>query len=299
MATNPMQRKANNYLLIGIFGTLVVTGAIIAFLFMQLKNLREENQKREAAMKMVQVVTDDLKSGATVDGYITSKKVDSAFVPENALSKDITEKTIAKIELKRGTIITDDMVAESDEQTTADLRKQEYNMIILPSQVENGDYVDIRLTLSSGVDFIVASKKKVSIPDVEGVPSANTVALNMNENEMLVMANAIVEAYIDEGSILYATTYVEPGMQTSSIPTYVPSATVQNIMNANPNITQEAKNVLFARYNQNAATRTNIIDQTLAQYNQERVDNIESGVQEQIARAKQERETYLQSLGGY
>ena len=121
----------------------------------------------------------------------------------------------------------------------------------------------------------------------------------MNETEIMVMSNAIIEAYIDQGSLLYATTYVEPGMQETVIPTYVPSGTVQNAINANPNIEQEAKNALFARYNQNAATRTNVIEGTLAQYAQDRVDNIEAGVQEQITKAKEERQSYLESLGGY
>lgn len=115
----------------------------------------------------------------------------------------------------------------------------------------------------------------------------------------MVMSNAIIEAFIDKGSLLYATTYAEPGMQSSVIPTYVPSGTVQSALNANPNIEQEAKNALFARYNQNASTRTNVIDGTLAQYAQDRVDNIEEGVQEQITKAKEERQTYLETLGGY
>ena len=250
-------------------------------------------------MKTVQVASEDIKSGGQILEKITTKKVDGQFAPANSLTKEITEKTIAKINLNKGTIITDDMVQESEEETTNDLRKQEYNMIIMPSQISNGDYVDIRLMLSSGVDFIVASKKQVTIPEIDGVPSANTMIVNMDETEILVMSNAIVEAYIDQGSILYATTYVEPGMQTSVTPTYVPSGTVQNAINANPNITQEAKNTLFARYNQNAGMRTNVVDQTLAQYNQDRVDNIEAGIQEQITKARQERERYLETLGGY
>lgn len=88
-------------------------------------------------------------------------------------------------------------------------------------------------------------------------------------------------------------------MQTSLTPTYVPSGAVQSAINANPNIEQEAKNALFARYNQNASTRTNVIDGTLAQYAQDRVDNIEAGIQEQIVRAQEQRQLYLESLGGY
>lgn len=300
MAMNPMQRKANNYLLMGILGTLLVTGLIIVFLFIQLNTLQQEKKAQEAAMKKVYVASANIKSGETVSyEKLKQVSVSSSVIPDNVLSVELTENTIAKIDLNKGTIVTNNMVQESDDKTTSDLRKQEYNMVILPSQIQSGDYIDIRLRLSNGVDYIVASKKKVEIPTIDGVESANTISVNMNETETMVMANAIIEAYIDKGSLLYATTYVEPGMQTSVIPTYVPSGTVQNAINANPNIEQEAKNALFARYNQNAGTRTNVIDGTLAQYAQDRVDNIEEGVQEQITKAQEERQAYLESLGGY
>ena len=301
MAMNPMQRKANNYLLIGILGTLLVTGAIIAVLFMQLNKLQTEKKAQEKSMKKVYVVSKDIASGQTVDmNNLKEINLTTSAIPSNALPiSNITENTITKINLKSGTVITTDMVQESDNKITKDVRKQEYNMVILPTQIQSGDYIDIRLSLSNGVDYIVASKKRVEIPTINGVDSANSIVINMNETEIMVMSNAIIEAYIDKGSLLYATTYAEPGMQETVIPTYVPSGAVQNAINSNPNIEQEAKNELFARYNQNAATRTNVIEGTLAQYAQDRVDNIEAGVQEQITKAKEERQTYLESLGGY
>lgn len=300
MAMNPMQRKANNYLLIGILGTLFVTGIVIVFLFIQLNSLQQEKKTQEANMKKVYVASQDIRSGETITyDKLKSIAVSKTVIPANVLSVELTENTIARIDLNKGTIVTNNMVQESDAKTTADLRKQEYNMIILPSQIQSGDYVDIRLRLSNGVDYIVASKKEVEIPTIDGVESANTISVKMNETETMVMANAIIEAYIDKGALLYVATYVEPGMQTSLLPTYVPSGTVQNAINANPNIEQEAKNALFARYNQNAATRTNVIDSTLAQYAQDRVDNIEAGIQEQITRAQEQRQLYLESLGGY
>lgn len=300
MAMNPMQRKANNYLLIGILGTLLVTGLVIVFLFIQLNNLKQDAKKQQTNSKTVYVVAKDIKSGETVSyEKLIKRSIQNVAIPENALSVELTEKTIAKIDLKIGTVITDNMVQESDDKTTADIRKQEYNTIILPTQIQSGDYIDVRLRLSNGVDYIVVSKKKVEIPQIDGVDSANSIDINLNETEIMVMSNAIIEAFIDKGSLLYATTYVEPGLQSSVIPTYVPSGAVQSALNANPNIEQEAKNALFARYNQNASTRTNVIDGTLAQYAQDRVDNIEEGVQEQITKAKEERQTYLETLGGY
>ena len=300
MAMNPMQRKANNYLLIGVLVTLLITGSIIAFLIFQLSSLKQEMKKNETSVVNAYVLNKNIKSGETITSdMLTVKKVSSLVVSANTLKLDLTEDTISKIDLSAGTILTSDMIIESTEKTTNDLRTQEYNMVILPSQIESGNYVDIRLRLSNGVDYIVASRKKVSIPEIDGIGSATTIRINMNETETMVMSNAIVEAYIDEGALLYATTYVEPGLQTSVIPTYVPSGTVQNAINSNPNIEQEAKNALFSRYNANSATRTSIIDGVMSQYAQDRVDNIEAGVQAEITRAKEERQLYLEALGGY
>ena len=278
MAMNPMQRKANNYLLIGVLVTLLITGSIIVLLFMKLNTLQKEKQAEKSSMKNVYVVSKDVKSGEKVSlENLKQKSVSSSILPKDTLNvADLTDDTIAKIDLSAGTVVTSNMVSESDEKTTDDLRKQEYNMVILPSQIQNGDYIDIRIKFSNGVDYIVASKKKVEIPEVENPTS-----------------------YIDKGSLLYATTYIEPGLQKTLIPTYVPTGAVQSALNSNANITQEAKNGLFARYNQNASTRTGIIDSALAQYAQDRVNNIEAGVQEEIAKAKEARSLYLESLGGY
>jgi len=301
MATNPMQRKANNYLLLGILGTLLVTGTIIVFLFMQLNKLQTEIKTQEESLKKVYVVSKDITSGETVSlDNLKEQTLSSDIIPSNAISlSSITEDTIAKIDLKKGTVITNNMITETDEQTTNDLRKQEYNMVILPTQIESGNYVDVRLRLSTGVDYIVVSKKCIDIPAVDGVDSLSTFTMNMTEAETLVMSNAIIEAYIDPGSLLYVTTYVEPGIQKSSIATYVPSGTVQQLIYNNPNIEQEAKSALITRYNNNSDIRTNQISGALSQYEQDRVDNIEAGVQEQITKAKEQRQAYLDSLSGY
>ena len=300
MAMNPMQRKANNYLLVGILGTLLVTGCVIAFLIIQMNNLQKQIKQAETSVVTAYVLNKNVKSGETITrDMISEKSVSSTVVSANTLTFNITEETISKLDLSAGTILTSEMVVESSEETTNDLRKQEYNMVILPSQIESGDYIDVRLRLSNGVDYIVASRKKVDIPETDGVQSATSIRINMNEAETMAMSNAIIDAYIDEGSLLYATTYVEAGMQESAIPTYVPSGLVQNALSSNPNIVQEAKNALFSRYNANTETRTNIIDSALAQYAQERVNNIEAKVQEEITRAKEARQAYLDALGGY
>lgn len=300
MTTNPMQRKANNYLLIGVLVTLLITGSIIAILFIQLNNLNKQIKTQEANMKKVYVVSKDIKSGKVVSSSnLKSVSVTKDAVPSNTIDiTSLTEQTIAKIELKAGMILTDNMLDELNTQTTADLRIQEYNMVQLPTEIENGDYIDIRLRLPNGTDYIVVAKKKVEIPEIDGIASVNTIKINVAEEEILLMSNAIVEAYWMNGAKLYATIYTEPGMQDSATPTYLPSDRVIELMNVNPNIVAVAKNALFERYNNTSSSIRGNISNSLNTYATEGQTNVESGVQEEITKAKEERQTYLESLSG-
>lgn len=203
---------------------------------------------------------------------------------------------IAKVNMKANTVITRELVAQSDEVNTDDVRIQEYNMITLPSTLETGDFVDIRMRLPNGVDYIVASKKEVIIPDVAGIPSTDTINIKMSEEEILTMSNAIVEAYIMKGSEIYASKYTDPGNQEKSTPTYPVSRNTMDLINSNPNIVETAKQALWARYN--ADQRNGSVNSQLNNYSAESVDSVETGIQEQIQKQKQLRQEYLEALNG-
>lgn len=298
--TNPMQRKAKNSFLLGVLLTMLVMGVIVGLLFLKIMNMQKAENERLANQKQVYVLSQDVKSGDKVDSAnLKTITVDNAAVPSNAITPgSLTEYTVAKIDLKKGTTITAGMITESSEETTADLRMQEYNMIKLSTQLATNDYIDIRLRMPSGLDYIVVSKKSVEIPVIGGEESSNTIWVKLSEAETLAMSNAIVEAYTMNGAILYTTTYTEPGMQDAATPTYVPSANVQNLMNQNPNILQEAKNALFTRYNSTSSIRTNNINGELSQYQEEAQGNISNGVSSEITSAQEQRKSYLDALAG-
>lgn len=314
MAVNPMQRKANNSFLLGILITLLITGAIIAFLFMQISKLNKEKKEEEAKKVYAYVITTEVKSGSeiqasNVQGIEMSLNSPSSII-YSSKTKDQNGKEIAdttgqlfptglkaKVDLHPGTVVTSDLTYE-DEIITADIRKQEYNIITLPTQLETGEYVDIRLRLPNGQDFIVVSHKQVEIPIINGVNSENCIWMNLDEVEILNMSGAIVEAYMMNGAKLYATRYVEAGIQDAATVTYLPSNEIIDLMNKDPNAVQEAKNALFARNNdQNyKATVRNPINS--AKNNDNADDNLQSGVQQEIEGLQEERQKYLESLGG-
>ena len=297
MAKNPMQRKARNSFILGMFVALVITGVIIGLLVFKLINIHNENKEKNQQLKDAYVLTTDIKSGDSIK-LENLKKVDvtTEIIPNNSINlTQIEEDTIAKIDLKQGTILSADMITKSEEKTTNDTRIQEYNMILLPSQINTDEYVDIRLRLPSGLDYIVVSKKKIELPKVLGIDSENTILLKLNESEIQTMSNAIVENYIMEGSILYVSKYIEPGLQNSSIPTYVPSITVQEAIRQNNNITVEARNALITRFNESVNTRNNI-NSSLNTYNDKAKDNVEKSIEDEVNKAMQERKKYLDAL---
>ncbi len=318
MAMNPMQRKANNSFLLGILITLLITGLIIAFLIFQLSNLNKQMQEEEAKLKQVYVLNTDIMSGQVITSdMLEMKTIDGSAIPANAITPvDVDNKgtvvdestgnvirkldVVTKIDLKSGTILTSEMIATADE-LSSDLRRLEYNVVQFPSQLQTGDFIDIRLRLPSGEDYIVVSHKEVEIPVVDGIDSENTMIIKMNEVETLTMSSAIIEAYIAEGSYLYATRYVDAGMQEAATPTYLPSDSVINLMNKDPNCANEAKQELFKRNNDSSykSAVRNPINDELNQNSEDAQDNIISSVEEELKAAQEERQKYLESLGAY
>ena len=205
---------------------------------------------------------------------------------------------IAKVDMNKNTIITPEMISKSDEKVTDDLRKQEYNMLQLQTQIKSGEYIDVRLSLPNGLDYIVVSKKQVEIPQINGNDSVDTIWLKLKEDEILAMNNAIVESYKILGSRLYVTPYVEAGMQEAATPTYVPSGEVINAIRNNPNIIQTAKDALVSRYSQNASVRNDYINPAISTSGAEGEENVKTKVQESVTATKTERQEYLDSLSG-
>jgi hypothetical protein len=291
MATNPMQKKARNSMLIGIIIGLIFGCIGIAYFFMQANNYKKQIDETNANTKTAYVLKSDIKSGEAITlSNLTQVSVLKDVIPTDYITAgDITENTIAKIDLTKGVVLSESMIQESDEKITADLREQQYNMIVLPQYLSVNDYIDIRLTLPNGQDFIVVSKKRIK------KMTADTIWIDMYEQETLTMSNAIVEAYKTNGSKLYATTYVEPGTQENATPTYKPSSAVIELMNADSNILTEAKQQLAERYTKLDTVRNTINSQLEAAADNAQ-SNLESSMEEEITKSKEARQEYIESL---
>jgi len=301
MATNPMQRKAKNSFLLGFLLMLLIAAIVVGLLLLQLVKSKKEMESMKAMQKATYALKQDIASGTPITAdLLTQVLSDSRAIPADAVTPaSIEEGSTARINLTKGTILTANMVTSPEGQYAKDLRLQEYNMLVLPSQLKTEDYIDIRLRMPTGADYIVVAKKMVEIPQIAGVDSQDSIWIKMTEEEILTLSNAIVESYITDGSYLYVTRYTEPGMQEAATPTYLPNNDVIRLIEQDPNITTEAKNALFTRNN---STRSVIRDNGIsavvnAQENGQ--DNLVKGVTEEITKATEERQKYLEDLGGY
>ena len=291
MAVNPMQRKARQSFLLGMLLMLVIAAIVVGILFMQIMNMKNEQEQTAAASKTVYAVKSNIKSGQPITSadLVAQTVVTNLSTSEIATAANLTENTVAKIDLGQGTILTQSMIVESDESVQDSLRIQELNMLSLPADLETNDYVDIRLVFPNGQDYIVISKKRV-IQSTE-----TTIFVKLSEEEILTMSNAIVESYITEESLLYATKYVDPGIQNASVPTYTVSKEVLDLIDTNSNITVDAKNALYARYvGENRNQINNVISPNMEDYTEKVQENFDA----QIKTAQEERNRYIETLGG-
>ena len=359
MATNPMQRKARNSFLLGMLVMLLISGIVIALLFMQLMSkIQEENEELANSVKAY-VLNQDVSSGQVITtDMLTLQTVNRTLVPSNATS-DISliqnyalqdkegndiytryrnnepslyitidgteyqveqeEETenyfitrnnnkeylelnsvplVAKVNMKANTVITTELLSKSDNIVQDDMRKQEYNMVVLPMDLATGDYIDIRLMLPSGQDYIVVSKKEVEIPVIGGVDSEDTIWVNMTEDEILHMSCAIIDAYQINGAKLYATKYTEAGMQAAATPTYPINESTSALLQSDPNILERAMSEIRERYNSNnsATLRNNYINSAINAQGDQAATNIQTNMEESITNSQNSRKEYLDSL---
>lgn len=234
----------------------------------------------------------------TTGNYYIYKVADNKVSREKVYLELNNVPVLAKVDMKANTIITPNYVVQSDAIVTDDVRRQEYNMIVLPADLLTDDYIDIRLMLPSGQDFIVVSKSQVEVPqNGDGTYVADTIWINLRQDEILSLSSAIVEAYGIQGAKLYATKYPEPGIQNAASPTYTPNAAVTAQINSDPNIVQIAMKELASRYSEEAKNIRNQYVQSEIN-NQSGYDtNIQAGMQTDISNEENVRKQYLDTLG--
>lgn len=161
---------------------------------------------------------------------ITSNMITSASQVSNSYYK---------IAITPGTPLTTDMFMKEELSDT--LRDVDIYLDWWSSGIEVGNYIDLRIRYPMGEDFIVIPHKRVM------ALGANTMKLYLDEVDQYRYIGATLDYFLnkDKGTVIYATKYVEPGIQEEAKAFYAVPSQIKSMMDADPNITDKTAPYLY------------------------------------------------------
>lgn len=199
-------------------------------------------------MSIVYVFSKDKQAGEIVaDSDLMPAEIGVGAIPADAvLSPEAALGKAMRCNVAKNTVATASLLFSSEDYPD-DLRLMEYTVVILPRKLDVGNFVDVRIMFPNGLDYIVLTKKEV-IDRVNGENGQSSIIwMHMNEEEILRMSSAIVDAGMVDGSKLYAVTYVAPDIQDEAHKTYPVNNEVLELILSDPNIVEKAVETLEAR----------------------------------------------------
>lgn len=203
------------------------------------------DSSREKEQANVIVLNKDINQGELItEDTVKRVSYDKELLPSDTLKniEEIKDK-VARMSLKNNTIITNSMLLEREDVLTTDLRKQDFDHILLNVNLQPGNFIDIRYRKKDGSDFVVASKKKI-LDRNDGI-----MITNITEKERNYINNSTVAASLT-GAVLYTTIYVDPENQPPARITYEIDKNVKEIIEKDPNIVRSSQEELKNRINQ-------------------------------------------------
>lgn len=241
-----IKRTTKQYIIVAFISITVMGGAATSTAFMiteQIKDkyialLSDMQQDLDDNQRTIYVAVNSIIRG----DYITADNVSKQTVYSGQpVETFITEEDIGKvsiIDIIPGTQILKGMLSEN--VISSDLRELEYTVLNINSNIANNDTVDVRINYPNGESYVVLTKKVI-----KGYTIATpNCLLWLDEEEIIRMHSAIVDAFLYTGACLYTTKYIEPNIQEPTIVTYVPSVEALSLIKANPNILDTATNKL-------------------------------------------------------
>ena len=303
MLVGPMKKRIALAGVVGFLIMFLITIVLVVIGYQLYAAKNAELEELRESKREVYVLNKDIKfTNEVTMGDVEIRQIDMKSVPNGAitspsqLSTLFSNKTYARIDLQSGTVLTEDMLYK-DEIMDQDVRIQEINMVLLPSQLDEGDYIDIRLLLPTGNDYVVISKSRVK------KITEKTMWLNLDEIERLRMSSAIIESYLTEGALLYAIEYADAPQQEAAQVTYDVLRSVMDLLRVSPNIANEIDRNNIIALDDNYDNRRALFDSYIAEYKVTNkdgeentiADRLNEKISEQIKIQQEERMTKLEA----
>ncbi len=207
-----IKKKTMQGILIGVGIGVVGIGLTLWWAIHTIKTYENGTNKKylQNYTQNVTVLTQDVVQGEVITSdMITTQRIHKKTVPSGALGSSEIVNQVAKYNIAANVPITDSMVTK--DIIAADIRSQEINTVLMPSDLNEGDYVDIRIMYPNGTDYIVLAQKNVK------QISGQTMWLDLAEDERLLLNSAMVDSFLNSGSKLYATKYADSDAQVKVV----------------------------------------------------------------------------------
>lgn len=242
-----MKRKKRNRMLIMIVVIVLLALIICSFFeYSKIQDLKATNTMYQTELsnnqQTVYVATDLINAGDIVTDTGENANVEKQTVYTGLESYNyITESemnTRAKVDIAAGVPVMYNMV--TDVVVDNDTRDYEISVANLTTDQKENDVVDIRVIFPNGEDYVILSKKQITNLNLENCVFTS----QLNEEEILRFASAIVDAYMTTGARIYTTRYVEENIQETSTPNYPVRETTIALINSDPNVVTKATETL-------------------------------------------------------
>ena len=242
-----MKRKKRNRMLIMIVVIVLLALIICSFFeYSKIQDLKAANTMYQTELsnnqQTVYVATDLINAGDIVtdtgeNANVEKQTVYTGFESYNYITES-EMNTRAKVDIAAGVPVMYNMV--TDVVVDNDTRDYEISVANLTTDQKENDVVDIRVIFPNGEDYVILSKKQITNLNLENCVFTS----QLNEEEILRFASAIVDAYMTTGARIYTTRYVEENIQETSTPNYPVRETTIALINSDPNVVTKATETL-------------------------------------------------------
>lgn len=254
---------------LGAFGTI--------HFYQENKNQIEQNQTLAAQNSQIQAQLNAIGDLVTV--YEVSAKVYSGkeiketdLIPVSVPASTCNASSITdisqlvgkfyKVDIQPGTILSADMLMEEKNETNK-IYSRELTFDSLPVSTVVGDYIDIRIILPNGEEYVVLSHEQIQRL------YNTTITIHISEEENAILNSVFADLGSYNGYVLaYMTKYLEPGKDTDTVAFYPVQNDMENFVLFNPNIVDPTRCInktLRAHIDEVLLLYTNSNNQTVAQ----------------------------------
>lgn len=268
--------------------TWIVGGILVFFLIStNSKNLtaketeiKELNNSIQQVGELVTayVTNSDVKLGKKIeDTDISSVQVPISMATNLVLDQSELVGNYFKLNLTAGTALGKDMIQDSE--LTDDMRLFDVVLNTIPVGLKEGSYVDVRITMPLGEDFVALPHKRV-----HGI-NAGVLKLAVNEEDIHTYNSMLIDSLLYQGTTLYATEYVEGGVQKPADAYYPVSKNILTIAQKDPNLVAAIKSDILQR--------RNTLESGLSSVTQAQATQTQDSLNIILQRGREKYETYV------